>query len=82
MAVYENVMLTNDTIGILSRGRVLGEDAARIVLSESKICTTTSWLWKISSIYGLNLKTSRSLSRRCQGSFRTTREEVIASSRD
>src|SRR5207237_10589390 len=48
MAVLKNAIRTNDTVGILSRGRMLAEDAARIVLLlNRRYVTTTSCLWKI-----------------------------------
>lgn len=48
MAVLRNDVLTNDKVGVLMRGRVLAEDAARIMfLSNRRYVTTTGWFWKI-----------------------------------
>jgi len=81
MAVMKNAMLTNDTIGILSRGRVLGEDAARIVLLlNRRYVTTTSWLWKIVFDLRTKPKDFKELVEKMSGFVPTTREEVIASS--
>src|SRR6266436_2795070 len=44
MAVLRNDVLTNDSVGVLMRGRVLAEDAARILLlMNRRYVTTTSW---------------------------------------
>jgi hypothetical protein len=81
MAVLRNAVLTNDKVGVLSRGRVLGEDAARILLLlNRKYVTTTSWLWKIT--YGMrnNPKDFKKLVEKMSGSVPTTEEEVVACS--
>ena len=81
MAVMKNAMLTNDRVEILSRGRVLAEDAARIVLLlNRRYVTTTSWLWKI--VFDLRTKPNdfKELVEKMSGFVATTREEVAASS--
>jgi kanamycin nucleotidyltransferase len=81
MAVMKNAMLTSDTVGILSRGRVLAEDAVRIVLLlNRRYVTTTSWLWKI--VFDLRTKPRdfKELVEKMSGFVPTTREEVVASS--
>jgi len=81
VAVMKNVMLTNDTVGILSRGRVLAEDAARIVLLLNRTyVTTTSWLWR--TVFDLRTKPKdfKELVEKMSGFVPTTREEVVASS--
>jgi hypothetical protein len=81
MAVMMNAMLTNDTIGILSRGRVLAEDAARIVLLlNRRYVTTTSWLWKIVFDLRTKPKDFKEFVEKMSGFVPTTREEVVASS--
>ena len=48
MAIFKNDLLADDKIGILSRARVIADDAARIVLLfNRKYVITTSWFWKI-----------------------------------
>ena len=48
MAFMKNAMLTNDRVRVLMSGRVLAEDAARILfLLNRRYVTTTSWFWKI-----------------------------------
>ncbi len=81
MAVMKNAILTNDTIGVLSRGRVLAENAARIVLLlNRKYVTTTSWLWKIVFELETKPKDFKELVEKMSGFVPTTREEVVASS--
>jgi kanamycin nucleotidyltransferase len=81
MAVMRNAMLTKDTVGILSRGRVLAEDAARIVLLlNRRYVTTTSWLWKIVFDLRTKPKDFKELVEKMSGFVPTTREEVVASS--
>jgi len=81
MAVMKNAILTNDIIGVLSRGRVLAEDAARIVLLlNRKYVTTTSWLWKIVFELETKPKDFKELVEKMSGFVPTTREEVVASS--
>ncbi len=81
MAVLRNAVLTNDKAGVLSRGRLLAEDAARILLLlNRRYVTTTSWLWKI--VFGMrnNPKDFKKLVEKMSGFMRTTEEEVVASS--
>jgi kanamycin nucleotidyltransferase len=81
MAVLRNAVLTNDKAGVLSRGRLLAEDAARILLLLNKrYVTTTSWLWKI--VFGMrnNPKDFKKLVDKMSGFMPTTEEEVVASS--
>jgi predicted nucleotidyltransferase len=81
MAVLRNAVLTNDKMGVLSRGRVLAEDAARILLLlNRRYVTTTSWLWKI--VFGMrnNPKDFKKLVEKMSGFMPTTEEEVVASS--
>src|SRR3989442_4960073 len=81
MAVMKNAILTNDMIGVLSRGRVLAEDAARIVLLlNRKYVTTTSWLWKIVFDLQNKPKEFKELVEKMSGFVPTTPEEVVASS--
>jgi hypothetical protein len=80
MAVMKNAMLTDDTVGVLSRGRVLAEDAARIVLLlNRRYVTTTSWLWKIVFDLRTKPKDFKELVEKMSGFVPTTREEVVAS---
>lgn len=47
LCVLRNALLTDDTIGIRSRGRALAGDAAGLVfLLNRRYVTTTSWFWK------------------------------------
>ncbi len=81
MAVMRNAVLTNDKIGVLSSGRVLAEDAARILLLlNRRYVTTTSWFWKI--VFDLRIKPKgfKELVEKMSGFVPTTREEVVASS--
>ena len=81
MAVMKNAILTNDMIGVLSRGRVLAEDAARIVLLLNlRYVTTTSWLWKIVFDLETKPKDFKELVEKMSGFVPTTLEEVAASS--
>ena len=81
MAVMKNAILTNDMIGVLSRGRVLAEDAARIVLLlNRRYVTTTSWLWKIVFDLRTKPKDFKELVEKMSGFVPTTREEIVASS--
>ena len=81
MAVLKNAIRTNDTVGILSRGRMLAEDAARIVLLlNRRYVTTTSWLWKIVFDLRTKPKDFKELVEKMSGFVPTTREEVVASS--
>jgi kanamycin nucleotidyltransferase len=81
MAVLRNAELTNDEPGVLSRGRMLAEDAARILLLlNRRYVTTTSWLWKI--VFGMrsNPKDFKKLVEKMSGFVPTTEEEVVSSS--
>src|SRR5439155_24761357 len=80
MAVMRNAMLTKDTVGILSRGRLLADDAARIVLPlNRRYVTTTSWLWKIVFDLRTKVKIFNGLLWSRQGSSRTIGEEFVVS---
>jgi hypothetical protein len=81
MAVLRNAVLTNDKVGVLSRGRMLAEDAARILLLlNRRYVTTTSWLWKI--VFGMrsNPKDFKRLVDKMSGFVATTEAEVVVSS--
>ena len=81
MGVLRNAVLTNDKAGVLSRGRLLAEDAARILLLlNRRYVTTTSWLWEI--VFGMrnNPKDFKKLVEKMSGFMPTTEEEVVASS--
>jgi hypothetical protein len=81
MAVMRNAMLTNDRVGVLSRGRVLAEDAARIVLLLNRIyVTTTAWFWKIVFDLDKKPKDFKELVEKMCGFVPTTGEDVSASS--
>lgn len=81
MAVLRNDVLTNDRVGVLMRGRVLAEDAARILLLiNRRYVTTTSWFWKIVFDLPNNPKDFRMLVEKMSGFVPTTEEEVVASS--
>lgn len=80
MAVLRNALLTKDKIGVLSRGRVLAEDAARIILLfNRRYVTTTSWLWKIAFDLSIKPKGFKKLVEKMSGFVPTTGEEVVAS---
>jgi len=81
MAVLRNDVLKDDKVGVLMRGRVLAEDAARILLLVNrKYVTTTSWFWKIT--LGLHNKPNdfKKLVEKMSGFVPTTGEEIVASS--
>ncbi len=81
MAFMRNAMLTNDKIGVLSSGRVLAEDGARIVLLlNRRYVITTSWFWKI--VFNLRNKPKdfKELVEKMNGFVPTTEEDVVASS--
>ena len=81
MAVMRNAILTDDKIGVLSRGRLLAEDAARMVLLlNRRYVTTTSWLWKI--VFDLPNKPQhfKQLVEKVCGFVPTTGRDVVASS--
>ena len=81
MAALRNAVLTNDKAGVLSRGRILAEDAARILLLLNRsYVMSTSWLWKI--VFGMrnNPKDFKKLVEKMSGFMPTTGEEVVAAS--
>ncbi len=81
MAAMRNAMLTNDKIGVLSRGRVLAEDAARILLLlNRRYVTTTSWSWRIVFDLDKKPKDFKELVEKMCGFVPTTREDVVAAS--
>jgi len=81
MAVLRNAVLTNDEAGVLSRGRLLAEDAARILLLfNRRYVTTTSWLWKIAFGMRNNPKDFKKLVEKMSGFVPTTEAEVVVSS--
>jgi kanamycin nucleotidyltransferase len=80
MAVLRNDVLTNDKVGILMRGRVLAEDAARILfLLNRRYVTTTSWFWKIAFDLRNRPKDFKWLVEKMSGFVPTTRGEIVAS---
>ena len=81
IAFMRNATLTKNKIGVLSSGRTVAEDAARIVfLLNRRYVTTTSWFWKI--LFGLRNKPKdfKELVEKMCGFVPTTAEEVVASS--
>ena len=81
MAVLRNAMLTNDKVGVLSRGRVLADDAARILLLLNReYVTTTSRFWKISFDLHRKPKDFKKLVEKMSGFVPTTVKEVVDSS--
>jgi KNTase C-terminal domain len=81
IAVLRNAVLANDKVGVLSRGRVLAEDAARILLLlNRKYVTTNSWLWKIVFDLPIKPKDFKKLIEKMGGFVSTTGEEIVASS--
>src|SRR5213083_2094216 len=81
IAFMRNARLTKNKIGVLSSGRVVAEDAARIgFLLNRRYVTTTSWFWKI--LFGLRNKPKdfKELVEKMCGFVPTTAEEVVASS--
>ena len=80
-AVLKNAVLAKDKIGIFSRARVIGEDAARIVfLLNRTYVTTTSWFWKIAFEAPKKPKDFRVLIEKICGFRSTTPKEVVAAS--
>ncbi len=80
MAVLRNDVLTNDWVGVLLRGRVLAEDAARILfLLNRRYVTTTSWFWKIAFDLRDRPKDFKRLVEKMSGFVPTTRKEIVAS---
>ncbi len=81
MAVLRNDVLTNDKVGVLMRGRVLAEDAARILfLISRRYVTTTSWFWKIAFDLPNKPKDFKKLVEKMSGFVPTTEREIVASS--
>ncbi len=81
VAVMRNDMLTNDEIGVLLRGRVLADDAARILLLLNRsYVTTTSWFWKIVFDLRNKPKDFKALVEKMCGFVPTTVGDVVASS--
>ena len=81
MVVLRNDILANDKVGVLMRGRVLAEDAARILLLiNRRYVTTTSWFWKL--VFDLPSKPEdfKMLVEKMSGFVPTTGEEVAAAS--
>ena len=81
IAFMRNARLTKNKIGVLSSGRTVAEDAARIVfLLNRRYVTTTSRFWKI--IFDLRNKPKdfKELVEKMCGFVPTTPEEVVASS--
>jgi len=82
MAVLRNDVLTNDKVGVLMRGRVLAEDAARILfLINRRYITTTSWFWKIAFELPDKPKDFKKLVEKMSGFVPTTEREIVASSK-
>ena len=81
MAFMKNAMLTNDKVRILTTGRVLAEDAARVVLLlNRRYVTTTSWFWKVVFDSDKKPKDFKELVEKMSGFVPTSGEEVVASS--
>ena len=81
IAVLRNDVLTSDKVGVLMRGRVLAEDAARILfLMSRRYVTTTSWFWKIAFELPNNPKDFKKLVEKMSGFVPTTEREIVASS--
>src|SRR3989442_9247069 len=81
MAVMRNAIVIDDKFGVLSRGRVLAEDAGRMVLLlNRRYVTTTSWFWKIVFDSDKKPKDFKKLVAKMSGFVPTTREEVVACS--
>ena len=82
VAILRNDVLTNDKVGVLMRGRVLAEDAARILfLLNRRYVTTTSWFWKIAFDLPDKPKDFKKLVEKMSGFVPTTEREIVASSR-
>ncbi len=81
MAVLKNDILTKDKVGVLSRGRVLADDAGRtLLLLNRRYVTTTSRFWKIVFDLDKKPKDFKGLVEKMCGFVPTTREEAVASS--
>ncbi len=81
MAFMRNAMLTNDKVGVLSTGRVLADDAARILLLlNRRYVTTTSWFWKIVFDLRNKPKDFKELVEKMSGFVPATVQNVVASS--
>jgi len=82
MAVLRNDVLTNDKVGVLMRGRVLAEDAARtLFLINRRYVTTTSWFWKVAFHLPDKPKDFKKLVEKMSGFVPTTEREIVASSK-
>jgi hypothetical protein len=78
MAVMRNAVLTNDKVGVLSRGCMLAEDAARILLLlNRRYVTTTNWLWKITLGMRNNPKDFKKLVEKMSGFVPTTKRKLL-----
>jgi predicted nucleotidyltransferase len=81
IAVLRNAVLKNDKVGVLSRGRVLADNTARILLLLNReYVTTTSWFWKISFELHKKPKDFKRLVEKMSGFVPTTVKEVVDSS--
>jgi KNTase C-terminal domain len=81
MAVLRNDLLTSDDVGVLMRGRVLAEDAARILfLLNRRYVTTTSWFWRIAFDLRNRPRDFKRLVEKMSGFVPTTEAEVVVSS--
>ena len=81
IASMRNATLTKNKIGVLSSGRTLAEDAARIVfLLNRRYVTMTSRFWKILFDLRNKPKDFKELVEKMCGFVPTTPEEVVASS--
>ncbi len=81
IAFLRNAVLTNDKVRVLMSGRVLAEDAARIVLLlNRRYVTTTSWFWKIVFDLRNKPKDFKALVEKMSGFVPTTGRDVVASS--
>ncbi len=81
MAYMRNATLTNDKIGVLSSGRTLAEDAARILLLlNRRYVTTTSWFWMIAFDLGKKPKDFKALVKKMCAFISTTPKEVVEAS--
>jgi len=81
IASMRNATLTKNKIGVLSSGRTLAEDAARIVfLLNRRYVTMTSRFWKILFDLRNKPKDFKELVEKMCGFVPTTPEELVASS--
>ena len=80
-AFLKNAVLAKDKIGVLSSGRTIAEDAARLVfLLNRTYVTTTSWFWRMAFHAHKKPKDFRALVEKACGFISTTPKEVIAAS--